>query len=222
MFWNLGSSCALLGCLSVRRAWQLGCKRFITNRGDIVSAGLRDDVISNGEETFATQLPSSANRQTTKAVLNTGDLITFRKNGIIDAADDVVGVYHDTCGNCEAVLLPSCEDNVKEKFLKVENVVRFCRFKSPTLCAVGSVVSSNVFTHTDMGTTTKHTTTTANLKLAEPDDPLNPALTMSPQLMMKRLPSNCQARRTDQQPNNAPELPTFHHNIGCIHDDANY
>ncbi|OON14056.1 toxin-antitoxin system, toxin component, RelE domain protein [Opisthorchis viverrini] len=50
--------------------------------------------------------------------LSTGDLITFRKNGIIDAADDVVGVYHDTCGNCEAVLLPSCEDNVKEKFLK--------------------------------------------------------------------------------------------------------
>ncbi|KER26081.1 hypothetical protein T265_06610 [Opisthorchis viverrini] len=28
------------GCWSVRRAWQLDCKRFITNRGDIVSAGL--------------------------------------------------------------------------------------------------------------------------------------------------------------------------------------
>ncbi|KER20329.1 hypothetical protein T265_15343, partial [Opisthorchis viverrini] len=30
----------LFGCWSVRRAWQLDCKRFITNRGDIVSAGL--------------------------------------------------------------------------------------------------------------------------------------------------------------------------------------
>ncbi|KER27022.1 hypothetical protein T265_05853 [Opisthorchis viverrini] len=31
--------------------------------------------------------------------------------------------------------------------------------------------------------------------------PLNPELTMSPRLVMKRLQSNCQARRTDQQPN---------------------
>ncbi|KER24075.1 hypothetical protein T265_14494, partial [Opisthorchis viverrini] len=30
--------------------------------------------------------------------------------------------------------------------------------------------------------------------------PLNPALTMPPRLVMKRLQSNCQARRTDQQP----------------------
>ncbi|KER25644.1 hypothetical protein T265_06934 [Opisthorchis viverrini] len=40
--------------------------------------------------------------------------------------------------------------------------------------------------------------------------PLNPALTMSPRMVMKRLQSNCQARRTDQQRINAPELPTFH------------
>ncbi|KER19296.1 hypothetical protein T265_15591, partial [Opisthorchis viverrini] len=33
-------------------------------------------------------------------------------------------------------------------------------------------------------------------------DPLNPALTMSRRLVMKRLQSNCQARRTDQQPDN--------------------
>ncbi|KER24462.1 hypothetical protein T265_07888 [Opisthorchis viverrini] len=32
------SSGELFGCWSVRRAWQLDCKRFITNRGDIVSA----------------------------------------------------------------------------------------------------------------------------------------------------------------------------------------
>ncbi|KER18952.1 hypothetical protein T265_12084 [Opisthorchis viverrini] len=35
-----GSLGALFGCWSVRRAWQLDCKRFITNRGEIVSAGL--------------------------------------------------------------------------------------------------------------------------------------------------------------------------------------
>ncbi|KER26417.1 hypothetical protein T265_06334 [Opisthorchis viverrini] len=40
--------------------------------------------------------------------------------------------------------------------------------------------------------------------------PLNRAQTMSPRLVMKRLQSNSQARRTDQQPNSAPELPTFH------------
>ncbi|KAG5441837.1 hypothetical protein CSKR_113182 [Clonorchis sinensis] len=34
------SSGALIDCWSVRRAWQLDCKRFTTNRGDIVSAGL--------------------------------------------------------------------------------------------------------------------------------------------------------------------------------------
>ncbi|KER27439.1 hypothetical protein T265_13803, partial [Opisthorchis viverrini] len=33
-------------------------------------------------------------------------------------------------------------------------------------------------------------------------NPLNPALTVSPRLVMKRLQSNCQARRTDQQPKN--------------------
>ncbi|GAA48230.1 hypothetical protein CLF_101345 [Clonorchis sinensis] len=32
------SSGALIDCWSVRRSWQLDCKRFITNRGDIVSA----------------------------------------------------------------------------------------------------------------------------------------------------------------------------------------
>ncbi|GAA48790.1 hypothetical protein CLF_102037 [Clonorchis sinensis] len=41
-------------------------------------------------------------------------------------------------------------------------------------------------------------------------DPLNPALMMSPRLVMKRLQSNCQARRTDQQSISAPELPIFH------------
>ncbi|KER22201.1 hypothetical protein T265_14919, partial [Opisthorchis viverrini] len=63
---------ALFGCWSVRRALQLDCKRFITNRGDIVSAGLSgadewctDDVNSIGDETHAIQLPSSANRPTT-------------------------------------------------------------------------------------------------------------------------------------------------------------
>ncbi|KER25175.1 hypothetical protein T265_14265, partial [Opisthorchis viverrini] len=35
--------------------------------------------------------------------------------------------------------------------------------------------------------------------------PLNSALTMSPRLVMKRLQSNCQARRTDQQPNSLEE-----------------
>ncbi|KER21717.1 hypothetical protein T265_10022 [Opisthorchis viverrini] len=40
--------------------------------------------------------------------------------------------------------------------------------------------------------------------------PLNLALTMSPRLAIKRLQSNCQARRTDQQPNSALELPAFH------------
>ncbi|KAG5447728.1 hypothetical protein CSKR_113079 [Clonorchis sinensis] len=40
MLWNIGSSGSLTGCWSVRRAWQLDCKRFTTNRGDIVSAGL--------------------------------------------------------------------------------------------------------------------------------------------------------------------------------------
>ncbi|KER33091.1 hypothetical protein T265_12686, partial [Opisthorchis viverrini] len=42
------------------------------------------------------------------------------------------------------------------------------------------------------------------------NDPLNPAVTMSPRLVMKRLQSNCQTRRTDQQRNSAPELSTFH------------
>ncbi|GAA53960.1 U3 small nucleolar RNA-associated protein 22, partial [Clonorchis sinensis] len=37
MLWNIGSSGALIDCWSVRRAWQLDCKRFIANRGDIVS-----------------------------------------------------------------------------------------------------------------------------------------------------------------------------------------
>ncbi|KAG5442664.1 hypothetical protein CSKR_111908 [Clonorchis sinensis] len=63
MSWNIGSSGELIDCWSVRRAWQLDCKRFITNRGDIVSATQprTDDVTSIGDETFAIQVPSSAN-----------------------------------------------------------------------------------------------------------------------------------------------------------------
>ncbi|KER26468.1 hypothetical protein T265_06320 [Opisthorchis viverrini] len=61
---NRGSSGALFGCWSVHRAWQLDCKRFITNQGYIVSAGL--SVTSIGDETFAIQLANSANRPTTK------------------------------------------------------------------------------------------------------------------------------------------------------------
>ncbi|GAA53578.1 hypothetical protein CLF_110555 [Clonorchis sinensis] len=38
----------------------------------------------------------------------------------------------------------------------------------------------------------------------------NPALTMSPPLVMERLQSNCQTRRTDQQSISAPELLIFH------------
>ena len=34
----------MLGCV-VRRAWQFDCKRFITNRGDIISAGFGDSLI---------------------------------------------------------------------------------------------------------------------------------------------------------------------------------
>ncbi|KAG5449160.1 hypothetical protein CSKR_104737 [Clonorchis sinensis] len=40
MLWTIGSSGALIDCCSVRRPWQLDCKRFITNQGDIISAGL--------------------------------------------------------------------------------------------------------------------------------------------------------------------------------------
>ncbi|GAA50779.1 transient receptor potential cation channel subfamily M member 2, partial [Clonorchis sinensis] len=50
----------------------------------------------------------------------------------------------------------------------------------------------------------------ANKRLRGEGDPLNPALMMSPRLVMKRLQSNCQARRTDQQSISAPELPIFH------------
>ncbi|KAG5450690.1 hypothetical protein CSKR_102937 [Clonorchis sinensis] len=38
-------------CWSVRRAWQLDCKRFITNRGDIISAGLSGSTAKLGEQT---------------------------------------------------------------------------------------------------------------------------------------------------------------------------
>ncbi|KER30375.1 hypothetical protein T265_03209 [Opisthorchis viverrini] len=53
--------------------------------------------------------------------------------------------------------------------------------------------------------------------LSECLEVLNPALTISPRLVMKCLQSDCQARRTDQEPNNAPELPTFH-SIASSHE----
>ncbi|GAA53411.1 hypothetical protein CLF_110160 [Clonorchis sinensis] len=62
------------GSRSVRRAWQLASKRFVPSRGDIVSAQLSgststDDVSSTGDETFGSQLSSSANIST--AILST-------------------------------------------------------------------------------------------------------------------------------------------------------
>ncbi|KER20786.1 hypothetical protein T265_10744 [Opisthorchis viverrini] len=72
---------------------------------------------------------------------------------------------------------------------------------------------------------------TTNVKKADDSGtnrvgPTQACTTMSPRLVMKRLQSNCQARRTGHQPNRAPELPTFHNiarsdlvrtsPIGCI------
>ncbi|GAA50429.1 hypothetical protein CLF_104531, partial [Clonorchis sinensis] len=50
--------------LPLQFSWQLDCKRFITNRGDIITQPRTDDVTSIGDGTFAIQLPSSANRPT--------------------------------------------------------------------------------------------------------------------------------------------------------------
>ncbi|KER23827.1 hypothetical protein T265_08372 [Opisthorchis viverrini] len=41
-------------------------------------------------------------------------------------------------------------------------------------------------------------------------DPFDPALTMSPRFVTKRLQSNCQPRQAHQQSSSAPELPTYH------------
>ncbi|KER32915.1 hypothetical protein T265_01191 [Opisthorchis viverrini] len=51
-------------CWSIRGFAQLDCKRFTTNRGDIVSAGLSDDVTSIGDETLAIQIRSSTTTRT--------------------------------------------------------------------------------------------------------------------------------------------------------------
>ncbi|KAG5449029.1 hypothetical protein CSKR_100316 [Clonorchis sinensis] len=40
MLWNIGSSSALIDCWSVRRAWQLSCKSFITNRVNSLNPAL--------------------------------------------------------------------------------------------------------------------------------------------------------------------------------------
>ncbi|KER30032.1 hypothetical protein T265_03411 [Opisthorchis viverrini] len=53
---------------AARQCGLLDCRRSITNRSDVGSAGLSDDVTSTGDETFAIQLPSSANRPTTKVI----------------------------------------------------------------------------------------------------------------------------------------------------------
>ena len=55
MMVNIGSSgWLMLGCI-VRRAGQLGCKRFITKRGDIISADIGDS-LSNASPYIARSL----------------------------------------------------------------------------------------------------------------------------------------------------------------------
>ncbi|KAG5452416.1 hypothetical protein CSKR_107116 [Clonorchis sinensis] len=49
-------------------------------------------------------------------------------------------------------------------------------------------------------------------------DPLNPALMMSPQLVMKRLQSNCQARRTNQQSRRRLHLYEIKRHIKTVRD----
>ncbi|GAA48323.1 hypothetical protein CLF_101467, partial [Clonorchis sinensis] len=60
---SAGSSGVLIDCWSVRRAGQLDCKRFVSNRQ------CTDNVTSIDDETFAVELPSSANRPAIDLVL---------------------------------------------------------------------------------------------------------------------------------------------------------
>ncbi|KER33410.1 hypothetical protein T265_00722 [Opisthorchis viverrini] len=73
VLWNMGSSGVLTGCLSVRRAWQLDYKRFITSRAEsakynqIKFAMVREwsiigntDVIAFGNEDEGGKLPRFA------------------------------------------------------------------------------------------------------------------------------------------------------------------
>ncbi|KAG5452465.1 hypothetical protein CSKR_110233 [Clonorchis sinensis] len=68
ILWNIGSSRALIDCWSVRRAWQLDYKRFITNRGDIkrgarwlkwLERELTDRKVRGSNPTSASRLPLS-------------------------------------------------------------------------------------------------------------------------------------------------------------------
>ncbi|GAA51387.1 hypothetical protein CSKR_106025 [Clonorchis sinensis] len=100
-----------------------------------------------------------------------GDSVTIKLHGIVDENSDFVGVYHDLCGHCQAVLLPSCEDSLVRKFQKLESVAKFCEKEAPTHCAVSEIINI----------TTEHkisTISTIGVRLTEPDgfDSVSPTL----------------------------------------------
>ncbi|OON22963.1 hypothetical protein X801_01127, partial [Opisthorchis viverrini] len=89
----------------------------------------------------------------------------------MDKNSDLVGVYHDLCGHCQAVLLPSCKDSLFIKFQKLDRVAELCKEGAPTHCAVSEIIN----------TTVEHKVTTASTiggRLTEPDgfDSVSPTL----------------------------------------------
>ncbi|TGZ71586.1 hypothetical protein CRM22_002557 [Opisthorchis felineus] len=100
-----------------------------------------------------------------------GDSLTIKHHGTVDESSDLVGVYHDLCGHCQAVLLPSCEDSLFRKFRKLDSVAKLCENEAPTHCAVSEIININV----EQKITTA---STIGVRLTEPDgfDSVSPTL----------------------------------------------
>ncbi|KER19730.1 hypothetical protein T265_11577 [Opisthorchis viverrini] len=180
------------GCWSVRRAWQLDCKRFITNRGDIISVGLSGLSAVTSERTTRSRNSELRNLTATNGVIGSKE-----ENHEKQKANQMTRRKRpnpSTSTTYRTAELNAPNEPTRHRRLKPREIHRRpIKLHDDRLQNYQILFRSYIIRGRRGGI-----------------HPLNPTLMMSPRLVMKRLQSNCQARRTDQQPNSAPELPTFH------------
>ncbi|KER21927.1 hypothetical protein T265_09858 [Opisthorchis viverrini] len=117
----------LLGCLSIRRAWQLDCKRSITNRADIVSAGLSCNPTAKvGEQ--------SNNQTAHLSYLHSTKLLILSARLDVDQTENT----HSTCSASQPCIKPRQREStlikVRQHLRNMQHVAASFQIQTACFC----------------------------------------------------------------------------------------
>ncbi|KER21569.1 LOW QUALITY PROTEIN: hypothetical protein T265_15061, partial [Opisthorchis viverrini] len=210
------------GCCSVRRAWQLACKRFVTIRGDIISAPLSGYFFLACLPRHPTEARGPGNRQVARAQTRKFESQWSGSNPGLSINQLDVDLFAELGSFLANVSLPTSptrfwtlitSPRLVTRLLQVNCQARQTGHQPPDLQPISvtdlptfeyivSMVVVGLFAElgnlianvsSPIEVTSSGTTTNPPLRTTTLH---KNALMMSPRLVMKRLQSNCPAQRT--------------------------